>query len=217
MSDDWYRRHTWTDSDRAEFFARLGRSRTAFHKAQYARIQAYELHQTGGARYAREALELLDTIVKLWMEVAQRASVHHQRAECLRDLGRDPEAIEAYRETLAEQRRFPNELTNAHRDFAWWIAVTGKRQHFDEAMSVLNEFQRDDGLTFPAYIYTEEGACALILHACGHHAPAIAHAHRALDASKMTHSGLQHHPTSGLVHRRDAATHAKLISIAAGL
>ena len=87
MSDDWFRRHTWTDSDRAEFYARLERSRTAFHKAQYARIQAYELHQAGGARYAREALDLLDTIVESWMGDAQRASVHHQRAECLRDLG----------------------------------------------------------------------------------------------------------------------------------
>src|SRR3546814_13652730 len=105
MSDDWFRRHSWTEADQADFFARLGRSRTPFHKAQYARIQAYELRQAGGARYAREALGLLDTIIASWMAYAQCASVHHQRAECLRDLGRDAEAIQAYRETFAEKRR----------------------------------------------------------------------------------------------------------------
>jgi hypothetical protein len=46
MADDWYRRKTWTAEDREEFFTRLRRSRGAFHKAQYARIQAFELLTT---------------------------------------------------------------------------------------------------------------------------------------------------------------------------
>src|SRR3546814_4038884 len=83
------------------------------------------------------------------MAYAQCASVHHQRAECLRDLGRDAEAIQAYRETFAEQRRRPSYITNAHLDFAWWIAVSGRRDLFDEAMSVLEEFSRAGGITFP--------------------------------------------------------------------
>ncbi len=89
MSDDWFRRRTWSDADRTEFFSRLGRSRSAFHKAQYVRIQALELHESGGASHAADALELLDLVVERWMEDAQGASVHYQRAECLRDLGRD--------------------------------------------------------------------------------------------------------------------------------
>ncbi|MBI2841669.1 MAG: hypothetical protein HYX75_25415 [Acidobacteria bacterium] len=216
MSDDWFRRHSWTETDQAEFFARLGRSRTPFHKAQYVRIQAYELHQAGGARYAREALELLDTIVESWMGDAQRASVHHQRAECLRDLGRDVEAIQAYRETFAEQRRSPSYLTNAHLDFAWWIAASGMRELFDEAMSVLDEFSRDGGITFPASVYLAEGARALIQHARGDRDVASTHARRALDAAELKHTGLRYHPTVGVVRRRDEATHAMLTSIAAG-
>src|SRR3546814_19402724 len=99
------------------------------------------------------------------MAYAQCASVHHQRAECLRDLGRDAEAIQAYRETFAEQRRRPSYITNAHLDFAWWIAVSGRRDLFDEAMSVLEEFSRAGGITFPASVYFAEGARALIQHA----------------------------------------------------
>jgi tetratricopeptide (TPR) repeat protein len=216
MSDEWFRRHTWTEADQAEFFARLGRSRTAFHKAQYARIQAYELHQAGGARCARAALELLDMIVQSWMGDAQRASVHHQRAECLRDLERDAEAVEAYREAFAEQRRLPSYLTNAHFNFAWWVAVSGKRELFDEALGVLEEFSCEDGITFPATVYLAEGARALIQHARGDRGAASTHARRALDAAGVKHSGLRYHPTVGLVQGRDEATHAMLTSIAAG-
>ncbi len=216
MSDDWFRRHTWTEADQREFFARLGRSRTPFHKAQYARIQAYELHRADGARYARAALELLDLIVESWMEDAQRASVHQQRAECLRDLERDAEAIDAYREAFAEQRRLPSYLTTAHLEFAWWVAVSGKREFFDEALGVLDEFSREDGIAFPAGIYLAEGARALIQHARGDRGLASAHARRALGAAGMKHSGLRYHPTVGLVERRDEATYAMLTSIAAG-
>ncbi len=155
-------------------------------------------------------------IVESWMGDAQRTSVHHQRAECLRDLGRDADAIEAYRETFAEQRRLPSHLTNAHLDFAWWIAAGDKHELFDEAMNVLEEFSRDDGITFAAGAYVAEGARALIQHARGDRESATVHARRALDAAEQTHSGLRYHPTVGLVERRDEATHARLASIAAG-
>src|SRR6266850_2549579 len=203
MSDDWFRRHTWTEVDQAEFFARLRRSRSAFHKAQYVRIQAYELHRAGGVRYAAEALGLLDMIVERWLRDAQRAAVHHQRAECLRELGRDADAIAAYRETFAEQRRVPSHLTNAHLDFAWWIAVSGQCDLYDEALSVLDEFTREAGLSLAASIYYAEGARALIQHARGDRRLASSHARRALDAAGMQHSGLRYHPTVGLVQVRD--------------
>ena len=39
-TDDWYRNTTWDDKIEADFEARLKRSRGAFNKAQYLRIQA---------------------------------------------------------------------------------------------------------------------------------------------------------------------------------
>lgn len=211
MSDEWFRRRTWTESDRAEFFTRLARSRSSFHKAQYARIQAFELHRAG---YAHAALELLDKIVESWMADAQRASVHHQRAECLRDLGRDADALEAYRETFAEQRVERSYLTNAHVEFAWWVAVTGKSELFEEAISVLEEFSRHGSIAFPAAVYLAEGARALIHHARGDSESATAHARRALGAAEAKESGLRYHQNVGLVYRRAEATHAMLSSLA---
>ena len=216
MSDDWYRRHTWTASDQAAFFARLDRSRSGFHKAQYARIQAFELQRAGGARYAADALRLLDLIVERWMEDAQRASVHHQRAECLRDLGRDEEAITAYRETFSEQRRQPSYLTDAHLDFAFWIAASGKDGQFDEALSVLKEFTSNDGISFPMSIYLAEGARALIHNARGKRGVAADHARTALNAAERMDSGLRYHPKVGLVQIRDERAHSILVALAAG-
>jgi hypothetical protein len=72
--ESWYRRRTWTDEDRAGFFARLRRSRSGFHKAQYCRIQAYELQQAGNYH---AALELLDLLMKEWPDDAQKAAVFH--------------------------------------------------------------------------------------------------------------------------------------------
>ena len=39
-SGDWYRNNDWNDTIETEFEARLKRSRGAFNKAQYLRIQA---------------------------------------------------------------------------------------------------------------------------------------------------------------------------------
>jgi hypothetical protein len=63
MAEDWYRRQTWTPQDREDFFARLRRSHGAFHKAQYARMQAYTLLTTRTQDAYRAALELLDMIL----------------------------------------------------------------------------------------------------------------------------------------------------------
>jgi len=214
--DDWYRHHSWSDSDQAEFFARLAKSRGKFHKAQYARIQAYELHKGGGKEYARAALELLDLVLERWKTDAELAAVYHQRAECLLDLGDPVGALAAYREVFVEQRRVPSYMTNAHLDFAWWVAVSKKRELFDEALSVLDEFRRDDGIVFPAASYQAEGARALILDILGDREHAAKHARNALEAAAKQHTGLRYHPTLGLVKIKDRQIHEALSHLAAG-
>jgi hypothetical protein len=214
--DDWFRHHTWTRSDRHEFFARLERSRSDFHKAQYARIQAFELHQGGGKQYAEAALELLDLILERWKEAAQLAPVHHQRAECLRDMRDDVAALAAYRAAFDAQRRRPGDLTNAHLDFAWWVAVSPMPELFGEALAVLEEFMLPGGIAFPAAIYRAEGARALIRDAQGSHEQAEVHARHALEVAALRHSGLSHHPTVGLVIVIDATIYEKLKRVAAG-
>jgi hypothetical protein len=62
--DDWYRKKTWGPRARKSFFERLNRSRNSYNKAQYARIQALYLQQTGKQELVRAALELLDLLLE---------------------------------------------------------------------------------------------------------------------------------------------------------
>ena len=211
--DDWFRRHTWSETDRAEFFARLERSREA-NKGQYVRIQACELHEAGGKRYAAASLELLDLVLKKWPDPIQLASVFHQRAECYADLGDEEAALDAYRKTFHHQRQDRCVGTGAHLDFAWWVAVTGRRDLFEEACGVLDEFRYD--ITFPIAVYKEYGAKALMNAEVGDRRRATECAQAAVDASESVRSGLRHHTTVGLVKIKDLRVHNRLKRLAAG-
>src|SRR5205809_238226 len=61
--DDWFRQKTWSEDIARKFFARLGRSRTPYHKAQYVKIQAVELLQTGALPNCHHAIELVDYLL----------------------------------------------------------------------------------------------------------------------------------------------------------
>src|SRR5262245_4018263 len=82
MGDTWYRRTSWSDLDRRAFFDRLARSRTRGNKAQYLRIQAVHLEETGRPALVRAALELLDMVVREWPEPSEVAQAYHQQATC---------------------------------------------------------------------------------------------------------------------------------------
>ena len=212
MADDWFRRKTWTPKDRKDFFARLHRSRGAFHKAQYARIQAYELLTTRTREAYSAALELLDTILVEWPHESQLASVHNHRAECFAGLGNLPGAVEAYRQVFQTQRVHKNRQTMAQLDFGWLVATIPLPDLFDEALAALFEFHRD---MFPVDSYRANAIQALIMHSKGKRAQARSYASIALEAAAATHSGFRNHAKLGLVASPDKTVHEKLQSLAA--
>src|SRR5262245_38172489 len=122
---DWFRRETWTEEEQREFFDRLSRSRKISNKAQYLSIQALHLSQTGQAGLIGEALNLLDLVLNDYPEPVFLAVVQHQRASCLRALGRNVEAIEAFRAAFSRQRLgrciVPGD---AYLDFADFVLTT---------------------------------------------------------------------------------------------
>jgi hypothetical protein len=211
MAHDWYRRKTWTPKDREEFFTRLRRSRSAFHKAQYVRIQAYELLNSRTREAYFAALELLDMIMAEWPESSQLTSVYHHRAECFAGLGDLPRAIEAYRQVFRTQRERTRERTDAHLDFGWLVATTPMPELFNEALAVLCEFHHD---MFPRDRYRAGAIQALILDSQGKCEQARSHASIALEAAAATHSGFRYHPRIGLVTSPDRKVHEKLQSLA---
>ena len=212
-SDDWFRRKSWTEEDRADFTARLRRSRGAFHKAQYSRIQAYELQTVGTKENLLGAIELLDTILAEWKSEAQLAAVHHQYAQCLVLLGHRDRAIDHFREVFATQRVQRGHITSAELDFGWLAITIPMPSLYDEVLGVLDEFRSG---VFASEIYRDAAIRAIIHHSRGEHRPARDFAQLALNSAAVTKSQLPRHPGVGLVNSPDPDVHAQLQSIVAG-
>ena len=213
MADDWFRRKAWTPKDREDFFARLRRSRGAYNKAQYARIQAYELLTTRTRDAYVAALELLDMILAEWRESSQLASVYDHRAECFLGLGDVARAVDSYQQVFQTQRVHKSWLTNAHLDFGWLVATAPLPDLYDEALALLGEFTH--GLVFPVNRYRASAIHALILGARGQREQAQGYARAALQEAAARHSGFRYHTTLGLVDSPDERVHERLQTLAA--
>lgn len=185
---DWFRKEQWRETDRADFFERLGRAKRQ-SRAQYLRIQAVHLEIAG---QLDAAVELLELLLELYPDRVQLAAAHHQLARCLEVLGRPEEAEEAYRPSLATMREFPHSRTDANLDFAHFALRNEREDLFEEVLGALDEFSED--MIFPAEIYKYASAKALILTRTGRHTEAQMFARRALEESARENSGLRHHP-----------------------
>jgi len=193
---EWFRRVTWTDADRQDFNVRLNRCRGTGKKAQYLRIQAFHLAQTG---HHEAAIELLDRLLAEFPERIQLAQAHAQKADSLAKLGHTEAAISEYRGALQAERDFPSVRTNAWLDFGWLVVEQQLTRFYDEVSEVLQEFREDSSFTFPATEYRYCTIQSLLADARGGKAAARDFAKAALAQAARKHSGFRYHPTVGLV------------------
>ena len=210
---DWYRRTTWTPDDQAAFEAHLKRSRTSFHKAQYLRIQATHLQQVGTDSMLHAAVELLDRMIHDYPEASQLSSAWQQRGQCLVDLGRHDEAIEAFRGALQAQRKAPGWRNEAHLDLGELIVQLRRRELYPEAIRALTEFGGEE--VFPVSVYRHAVTRALIADAMGESATARGYAQQALAAAAKDESPFRYHRNLGLVRFVDPDVLAKLRELCA--
>lgn len=210
--DDWYRRTTWTADDRKAFHERLGRSRGAFHKAQYARIQASYLESAG---LHDEALELLELILDEFPEKSELAMTFLQVAHCRAAKGEIPQAIEAYRASLQAERDLPSSLTQVWIEFPWFVVTSQMTRLYAEAREFLAWGREHAGsLEFPVDRYRRCAVEAFMADEADDPASAQASARAALEAARAKDSGLRYHPTVGLVKKQEAAVRRRLKRLA---
>src|SRR5262245_23774851 len=138
---DWYRRSTWTANDQSEFRARLRRSRSPFHRAQYLRIQALYLETAG---LLEPSIELLLEMLQNYGD-AERATAHYQLASCHEKAGRIPEAVEHLRLALAAEVARPTTQTLAWLAFGRVAVEHGLVDLFDEFLILLETRSQGPG------------------------------------------------------------------------
>jgi tetratricopeptide (TPR) repeat protein len=209
---EWFRRTSWTPEDQREFEARLKRSRSAFHRAQYLRIQAWHLHEVGDRALAEAALCLLDQVITTYPEPSQLSTALMQRAECLVDLGLPEEALDTYVAALEARRREPRWGNLAHLGFAELVVALKRRDLYPVAVAALDEFQEPP--IIPVTEYRDAAVRALVADDLGDTELACACARRALHAAAKTEAPLRYHRKLGLVHSVDPSTHQRVEALA---
>jgi tetratricopeptide (TPR) repeat protein len=96
--DDWFRSEVWDKTTRAAFEARLARSRTPFHRAQYLAIQGSTLTATEKRREISAGRALLERVITDYPdEVLQVANAHSALADSYLREDRLSEAVEHLR------------------------------------------------------------------------------------------------------------------------
>lgn len=215
--DDWFRRTTWSFTDHQDFHARLKRSRTQGNKAQYVRIQAGYLADAG---LHEAAIELLDLLFRQYPERFQLAQAHLQKALCLVELGKFDSAIIEFRSSLQAQRDMPNVGTTCWLTFPLFIVRNELVDHYDEALSVLEEFRNDSRnvsrLVFPIERYHYWAVLALIAKENDDIESAEKFAKNAIENASLQHSGFRYHPDVGVVTNPDSIVQDRLIKLATG-
>jgi tetratricopeptide (TPR) repeat protein len=194
-TDDWFRRKSWTDRDRSEFYERLSRCRTLFHKAQYLRIQAFELAASGEVH---GAMELLSRLFDEFPEKSQLAQAHVQMAECQIALHQNDAALREYRMALEAEKRFPGVQTSVWLDFPWFVVLHGMRDLYNEAQGFLDWGKSCQSL-FPIQEYKLATVLSFMSADDGKLDAAKRYARRALSSAQRTSSGFRYHAKLGLV------------------
>jgi tetratricopeptide (TPR) repeat protein len=209
---EWFRRTTWTERDAADFEERLGRSRGANRKAQYLRIQAVHLFESGDVNLTRAALGLVDRLIADFPDPFQLAPALSLRAEALVDLGRPEEALETYGRALEARRAFPQVGDDGYLGFAELVIALQRRDLYDAARAALDEFA--DRVQFPIQEFRAAACRALMAAERDDSTGSRRWAREALAAAAKAESPFRYHRKLGLVRGVDPLTFQRLKSLA---
>jgi predicted Zn-dependent protease len=212
--DDWFRQTSWTAQDAVEFQARLKRSRGDVSKAQYLRIQAIHL---AGVGLHDAALKLTDQLLKNHPVPSQLASTYLLRAESYAAVGKDAEAADSFRSSLAAQDHYPNMRTCVALSFAWFIVLKGKVELYREVEPLLQRYEKEVGLAFPVQRFKCAVVRALLASEEGRPTQARSFADEARAMAGEQDSGLRYHAKLGLVDDVPPEVAKRLAAIDSGV
>lgn len=211
----WYRRATWSEEDQRAFFGRLMQSASTFHKAQYTRIQADTLKETG----TREALEAAGALYAFVLreypqEESQLLLCQIGRAECSAELGAREETLSALFAALSVHRAHPQWYATALSRVGR-LAVRDRLTEGYEALDgALSDLMRRRAFTLPVDLYAACYVLAFITEHLGDGARAQTYAQSALRAMALSESNVRRLPPIGLVTQPSLVIYERLRRLA---
>jgi hypothetical protein len=215
-NSDWYRRTTWTEDDQRAFFTRLVASGSTFHKAQYTRLQAVTLLETGDPMWREAARALFEFVIREYPhEESQLLLAHVGRAECLTDAGDRPATAEALVGALAAYAKSPGWYATALLT-AGRIAVRDRLESvYPELDTVLSALLGGLAFQLPADRYVAAYVLAFIAEHDGDADRARAYAKMALRYAAQRTPMVPRFPGLGTVRQASPVVHERLLRLAA--
>ncbi|MFD0750054.1 hypothetical protein ACFQZS_07875 [Mucilaginibacter calamicampi] len=199
---DWYRQKSWSKADEEYFFAKLARARKD-GRAQYLKIQALELTETGIPQLLDAAEKLIDKLFTEYPEdrfnrpdaLVTLGNIYKQR-------GNIDKAVYYYKQALDFELVYPQVKTQAYSYFSELVVKTEKTEFYDFVEKII--IKRVNSSLFPIEKYKGYSILSIIYsHRKDFETAAYFEALAEQNASAET-SGLRYHKYLGIVKDRDS-------------
>ena len=200
---EWYRKTSWTENDRADFYIHLNRCRKE-NRAQYLQIQAYHLCETNQSREISAAYDLANLAMQEEKHEYEQAGLLNLKAECSNKLGQIREAEECFNLAIQELKNHSEYALVIPFSFGLFVIQHKIKRLYKKAIMVLDEFiNLETTLIIPSTIYSYYGIKAIIYYRTVRRKKGKEFAKIAIEASKLSYSGLPRHPDIGLVTEKE--------------
>jgi|SRR5690606_4081334 len=202
MNTEWYRKKSWTASDQEEFYNKLSRARKD-NRAQYLKIQAIELMQTGKSGLLDVAEDLLNQLLAEYPDDEFNKSAYLHTLGKIYQLRKDSEtALKYYHQAVDFEKVYPQVKTGVDIDFSELVFKLEKTQHFELAQQLMET--RIEGAVFPIEKHRASLILANIHKSKGEQIGFERYEKLAEESAAQKTSGLRHHPDLGLVKKKDS-------------
>ena len=202
MTTEWYRKKTWSKTDEAEYFAKLGRAKKE-GRPEYLKIQAIEFVDTKDPALL-DIAELL--IKKLFTDYPDDK---FERSSCLETLGDIykyrqlfDKAIEYYKNAIDFEKTYPQVLTQAYLEYSKLVVTHKKQDQYNFAEKIVLKRIKDS--IFPNEKYIAFSILSIISYYKGDKEKAGQYAELADKNASAETSGLRYHKYLGIVTERDS-------------
>jgi tetratricopeptide (TPR) repeat protein len=201
-TNEWFRNTTWNSNIETEFEARLKRSRGAYNKAQYLRIQASNLLDNSDKEIQLIGVRLMERLINEFpTEEFSTIFEHEQLGDYYFKTGEFDKAEKHFRlvtdHYITKNTRSGTSAT-ADLKLAETILTANWTDKFDEAYSICKNYPLDK-LTFNNEKYYYAVLTAQVCDRLNKKEEAKDFALTAIEISKITEPQFNRHKTVGLV------------------
>ncbi|MBZ5857753.1 hypothetical protein [Flavihumibacter profundi] len=205
-TDDWYRNTTWTREIETDFETRLKRSRGAYNKAQYLRIQASCLLGSRDKNIQSIGLHLMERLINDFSTEDFSTVFGHEQLGDYYFENKDFEKAETHFRVVTNHYKLRQSRSGtsgmAELKLADTILSSNNSGKFEEAYRLCKNYPIN-GLTFNSDKFYYAILLARLCNQMSKKDEAKEYAKAAIEISKITEPQFGRHKTAGLVNTTD--------------